>query len=648
VALYISDDERATTAVATRSHAEPAERFRGPAVTAVPRTRPGLSRAVFGLGLTVTAALFAYGAWERRWIADDGLIVLRTVRNLMAGNGPVFNIGERVETNTSAAWTFIVYFFSVITQARLEYVVLALALALSVCAVVFAMLGTARLRGGASKSVLLPAGVLVYIALPPARDFATSGLETCLTIFWLGSVWLLLTRWATTEKATLPGTSGLVFVLGLSWLVRPEMAMVAALMLMVVILAPAPSDRLRPWLQRLLLVAVAGALPVGYQVWRMGYYGLPAPNTAVSKGATGSNWDQGLTYFWNTVGPYWLWLPAAVLLVAALALGWRPRGRAGFAMPRRGRPGLRQRLRSPRSVVTLMLVSGVFLIVYVVKIGGDFMHGRFMLPPLFCLLLPVSVVPLKLNGRVRDWVVPLFAWSALVAWAVVVADSSVQTDKITRIGIVDERAFYVAGSGHPHPILAEDYLDYQGGWMRAMIKTIAQTRNGGLLLPSPYFTYWDVVPPPLPLPPSGPTHTVYFLNLGMTSMNVPLNVRVLDQEGLAYPLAAHSDRLTDGRIGHDKSLPPDWVVADTNEVGRHPWLPFYLNEDWVAEARVALTCPDTRALLDSYRGPITWARWKQNLIHSMTLFDYRFDRVPQYAIEECHLHEPPLQVPHDS
>lgn len=604
---------------------------------------------MFGVGLTITAALFAYGAWERRWIADDGLIVLRTVRNLLAGNGPVFNMGERVETNTSAAWTFIVYFFSYLTQARLEYVVLALALVLSVCAVVFAMLGTARLRGGAGKSLLLPAGMLVYIALPPARDFATSGLETCLTIFWLSTVWLLLTRWATAKKPSLLGNSGLVFVLGLSWLVRPEMALVAALMLMVVLLAPMPSDRLNPWLQRLVLIAVAGALPVGYQIWRMGYYGLLTPNTAVSKGATGSDWGQGLTYLWNTVGPYWLWLPAVVLLAAALTLGWRPRKSAGRRSARAVSAAvLRQRLRSPRSAVTLMLVSGAFLIVYLVKIGGDFMHGRFMLPPLFCLLLPVSVVPLKLNGRVKDWLVPLFAWSALIVWAIVVADSSVQTDKITRSGIVDERAFYVAGSGHAHPILAEDYLDYQGGWMRAMIKTIADTPNGGLLLNGPYYTYWDVVPPPLPLPPSGPEHTVYFLNLGMTSMNLPLNVRVLDPEGLAYPLAAHTNRLTDGRIGHDKSLPPDWVVADAGEVGRHPWLLNYINEDWVAEARVALTCPATRELLDSYRGPITWARWKQNLIHSVTLFEYRFDRVPQYAIEECHLQEPPLQVPHDS
>ena len=38
-------------------------------------------------------------------MSDDGLIVLRTVRNLLAGNGPVFNAGERVEANTSTAWT---------------------------------------------------------------------------------------------------------------------------------------------------------------------------------------------------------------------------------------------------------------------------------------------------------------------------------------------------------------------------------------------------------------------------------------------------------------------------------------------------------------------------------------------------------------
>ncbi len=41
------------------------------------------------VSVTVVAALFGWGgAWQRRWIADDGLIVLRTTRNMLAGNGP--------------------------------------------------------------------------------------------------------------------------------------------------------------------------------------------------------------------------------------------------------------------------------------------------------------------------------------------------------------------------------------------------------------------------------------------------------------------------------------------------------------------------------------------------------------------------------
>ena len=54
------------------------------------------TQASLWVSVVVVALLFGWGAWQRRWIADDGLIVLRTVRNLLAGNGPVFNAGERV------------------------------------------------------------------------------------------------------------------------------------------------------------------------------------------------------------------------------------------------------------------------------------------------------------------------------------------------------------------------------------------------------------------------------------------------------------------------------------------------------------------------------------------------------------------------
>src|SRR5690625_491907 len=59
--------------------------------------------AVTTLGIVIVGALFFWGGWQRRWIADDGLIVLRTVRNLIAGNGPVFNAGERLQGQNHAA-----------------------------------------------------------------------------------------------------------------------------------------------------------------------------------------------------------------------------------------------------------------------------------------------------------------------------------------------------------------------------------------------------------------------------------------------------------------------------------------------------------------------------------------------------------------
>jgi arabinofuranosyltransferase len=244
-----------------------------------------------------------------------------------------------------------------------------------------------------------------------------------------------------------------------------------------------------------------------------------------------------------------------------------------------------------------------------------------------------------------SFAVILFALVGTAGWALFAANTTaIKTGtKISSTGIVDERIYYVLNTGHDHPILAEDYLDYPR--IRAMVDNIAETPNGGLLMNSPSFMYWYIAPPPQPIPEGGAGHTVYFLNLGMTSMNVPLDVRVIDQMGLAYPLAAHTDRLTDGRIGHDKNLYPDWVVVDTGMVDRKPWLPWYMDEKWVTQARTAMSCPDTEALMISYRDPLTWDRFKHNLRHALTFAKYRIDRVPKYEIERCNLVDPFPQPP---
>jgi arabinofuranosyltransferase len=224
-------------------------------------------------------------------------------------------------------------------------------------------------------------------------------------------------------------------------------------------------------------------------------------------------------------------------------------------------------------------------------------------------------------------------WAALIVHA-----GSVGTTTIGRSGIVDERAYYALNTGHEHPITADDYLDYPR--MRGMVTDITDTPDGALLMASPSFMNWLIVPPPLPIPPGGAGHSVFFLNLGMTSMNVGLNVRVIDQMGLAYPIASHSDRLTDGRIGHDKNLYADWVIADLGMVDKHPWLLSYLDEDWITRARAALKCQGTQDLIASYRAPMTFHRWQSNLRQSLGFAKYRIDRVPKYEIQRCKLPDP--------
>ena len=78
--------------------------------------------------VVVLAVCAGIWGWMRRWMSDDGLIVLRTVRNLQAGHGPVFNAGERVEANTSTLWQYLIYAVSLLSDARLEIIALWLSL----------------------------------------------------------------------------------------------------------------------------------------------------------------------------------------------------------------------------------------------------------------------------------------------------------------------------------------------------------------------------------------------------------------------------------------------------------------------------------------------------------------------------------------
>ena len=55
----------------------------------------------------LATAILAAVALRLAWVGDDAYITLRTVENLCDGHGPVWNVGERVQTYTHPLWLLV-------------------------------------------------------------------------------------------------------------------------------------------------------------------------------------------------------------------------------------------------------------------------------------------------------------------------------------------------------------------------------------------------------------------------------------------------------------------------------------------------------------------------------------------------------------
>ena len=169
----------------------------------------------------------------------------------------------------------------------------------------------------------------------------------------------------------LPGA----IVLGLGWLVRPELLVFSVIFLVVLLAMQWQAG----WRNRALLVVAFAAVPFVYQVFRMGYYGSLVATTAIAKEGTRVRWDRGWNYLRDFSGPYWLWVPGLVIALAAYlplltALHHRRERRAEW-------------------VVVAFVVGSVLDALYVIAVGGDYMHGRLFLPALFAVCAPVALLP---------------------------------------------------------------------------------------------------------------------------------------------------------------------------------------------------------------------------------------------------------------
>ena len=592
--------------------------------------------------LTLALPIFIFAAmiWNRRWLGDDGLINTRVIHNILDGFGPVYNAGERVEAFTSPLWVLLLTVFGAI-GFRPDAMSVYLGLILSIAGMVLATLGTMQKRRAVNEGrfgVGLPLGMLVYAVIPAAWDYGSSGLETGLGLAWLGGgfYYLISMLTASLEKhepdaetanskklqtAPIPARHliGFGLLLGLGPVIRPEMSVFSFAMMAPVVwgqLSTLRQKKRTGLLKTLLLFALAvGLIPVAYQIFRMGYYACITSNTAIAKEAFLSNWQQGRYYFENFFGLYRLYYALPILFLFFVA------------------DLLKCRSNLFRLASAALFVSGLIYIVYVVKVGGDFMHGRSFLPGLFGVLIPVSVIfPDDLGKKAMPRIVAAALVLAVVVWAAYCA-TSLRMPVENRHYIGDERGWYTRRAVVPTPTAVDDYRKYtpykDAENVRRQMKKACRNKNrtecpGFVLLDKAHYGRVESEHTTIPVDKGAihPSNAIVVMRggIGIFGTVAGRGVHVVDRYGLVDPLGARLMLEKRGRPGHEKALSNRWLAARFADTEHN------LSSDrYVRAAAAALRCVPIAALLNAVTAPLTFNRFVSNIVNA---FDYQDIRIP--------------------
>jgi arabinofuranosyltransferase len=545
----------------------------------------------------------AIGAWSRRWMSDDGYIYIRVVNQIMAGNGPVFNHGERVEATTSPLWLWLLTLVkAVLRPASTPWIAVVLGIFFTVLALALAQWASYRRWKSERPSLVLPFGAIVVAGLPAFWDYASAGLETSLVFAWLATCFAALV-WRLRD-GTPRGTSWLsavtVVLIGLGPLVRPDL-IIFSLAFLVAFLTLGGKP---PWRTVVGILALAFAIPLAYQVFRMGYYASLVPNPALAKEASLPNIPQGWRYLVNLFETYWLLVPA--LLIASALL---PRH-----VP--SRDARREALRHGRARMVLIVIAAALVHgAYVIYVGGDFMRARMLLPALFALLMPISVVPVR-SRLAGGAVAGLALWALLCS---LVIESHYASGPVPTI--IDERGYYVEKAGTANPVTFDDYTQSEAvqfaDWVNANL-TEGELATENLRV--------------LPLDPTAKPRRVALRSvIGIFSARVDTDVHVIDGLSLADPVGSHVKPEERGRPGHDKIFADAWRMARFIDPGAE--LPAEMQPaTGILTARTALKCGSIPRLLEAANEPLTFGRFARNMKEAFALYRYRFPGRPTTAV----------------
>ena len=289
----------------------------------------------------VTLVLFILVVTALAWQSDDAYHAYAMAKNLVDGNGFVYNIGERASASSCPLFTLVVafgYFF-----IRHMFLV-----SLLICIIFSALSYWIVVKDFCKDRIQILAVFFTLLCSTSFVSYTTSGLENSM-LFFLAA--LFLKAYFKSETYSLKQMLYMAILISLIAMTRMDAVLMFVPMILFVYLAKREISFVKA-----VGIGVLGLLPfIAWEFFSLFYYGFFVPNTAFVK--LGTNIPKrdyivrGIQYVLNTMicDPIVLIVPFIAVLVLILTKKYK----------------------------YIHLALGVLLYgIYIIYIGGDFMMGR--------------------------------------------------------------------------------------------------------------------------------------------------------------------------------------------------------------------------------------------------------------------------------
>lgn len=448
------------------------------------------------------------------WVSEDAFITLRHVENFINGDGPVFNVNERVEGYSHPLWFAILSLFRWMGMSPKASVILP-GLFFSFAALYILFFGIHFPGSKKDLPGLNPAAVIL-IGTSAFIDFGTSGLETSLSYFFI----VVFAKFLAEERwKSQPAKLGLI--VSLLVLTRPDFGIFLIALILFYLYKTGKKDAS---LKQLASFSAPPLLILGiHEIFRMGYYAALFPNPFYSKSGSASHFSQGLKYLFD-FGQGSLIYGILFLAVLALVLSFK-------------RIDFKSRL--------LVLLFGALHGFFVIRGGGDFMHGRFLLPALILLTVSVSGAfdrffdkKVRLNQTYLTLSLVLFALSL---WVIPVQKKG----QFYNFGISNERHAYYKNQIIPLKYLFKDTVIMMWKTIGVNYRDLSARAKLNIRLA--------------------------YLNVGFTGYYSGRTIYLIDRLGLTDPIVSRISLVSRGRPGHEKSAPFGYLVLRKLTFGDTPY-----------------------------------------------------------------------------